>query len=413
MNENIFTDVSKRIDLLTDSMIELQKQLTSIPAICPSSGGTGEFRKAQLLIQYLKNSGFSNIQTFDAPDPKAENGVRPNVIARIPGTDSSFTVWIMSHLDIVSPGELKLWESDPYVVRIADGKLFGRGVEDNQQGVVASIFAAKALIEQGITPACNVGLLFVADEETGSEYGVGYLLNKHPELFSKNDIFIVPDAGNEEGSMIEVAEKSILWIRFKTLGKQCHGSMPQIGKNAHKAAAFLITKLQSLYRDFPESNPLFTPPISTFEPTKKDANVENINIIPGEDVFFYDCRIMPDVSVEKVIKKIASCCRKIEKQFGVAITYEFPQRADAAPPTPAESRVVTALKKGIKRVYNVEASAQGIGGGTVAAHLRRLGYHAAVWSKLDECAHQPNEYCKIENMVNDAKVMAHVMLMPG
>ena len=52
----------------------------------------------------------------------------------------------------------------------------------------------------------------------------------------------------------------------------------------------------------------------------------------------------------------------------------------------------------------------GIGGGTVAALFRHAGIPAACWAKLDETAHQPNEYCIIDNMVGDAKVFAHIML---
>ena len=68
------------------------------------------------------------------------------------------------------------------------------------------------------------------------------------------------------------------------------------------------------------------------------------------------------------------------------------------------------LGKAIKNVYRIDAKAQGIGGGTVAAIFRRLGYHAAVWSTLDDLAHQPNEYCRITNLIGDAKVFAHCAL---
>ena len=51
----------------------------------------------------------------------------------------------------------------------------------------------------------------------------------------------------------------------------------------------------------------------------------------------------------------------------------------------------------------------GIGGGTVAAELRNEGFHAAVWSTLDEQAHMPNEYCRIANIIADAKTMIHLM----
>jgi succinyl-diaminopimelate desuccinylase len=68
------------------------------------------------------------------------------------------------------------------------------------------------------------------------------------------------------------------------------------------------------------------------------------------------------------------------------------------------------LRAAIKEVYKKEATASGIGGGTVAAIFRRSGYEAACWSRVDETAHQPNEYCHIENMVGDAKIFAHVCL---
>jgi len=69
--------------------------------------------------------------------------------------------------------------------------------------------------------------------------------------------------------MIEVAEKSILWLKVRTLGKQAHGSTPEKGINSFKAASFLITELQQLYKTFGKKEQLFSPPISTFEPTKK------------------------------------------------------------------------------------------------------------------------------------------------
>jgi succinyl-diaminopimelate desuccinylase len=65
---------------------------------------------------------------------------------------------------------------------------------------------------------------------------------------------------------------------------------------------------------------------------------------------------------------------------------------------------------GIKAVYKVKPKPIGIGGGTVAAIFRREGYHAAVWAKIFESAHQPNEYALISNIIGDAKVFAHVCL---
>jgi succinyl-diaminopimelate desuccinylase len=90
--------------------------------------------------------------------------------------------------------------------------------------------------------------------------------------------------------------------------------------------------------------------------------------------------------------------------FNVTIEISTEQKEQAAPPTTVDAPVVKKLAAAIKEVYGIQAKAQGIGGGTVAAIFRRLAYPVAVWSTLDDLAHQPNEYCRISNMMNDAKV---------
>jgi len=81
--------------------------------------------------------------------------------------------------------------------------------------------------------------------------------------------------------------------------------------------------------------------------------------------------------------------------------------------TPVDAPVVKALSAAIQTVYGVKARPIGIGGGTVGAYLRNDGFDAVVWSRMDETAHQPNEYCKLENLTGDACVMAALMLGAG
>jgi len=66
--------------------------------------------------------------------------------------------------------------------------------------------------------------------------------------------------------------------------------------------------------------------------------------------------------------------------------------------------------RSVRKVYNVDARPKGIGGGTVAAYLRRLGWPVVVWARQDETAHQPNEYVWIPNLLGDAKVFADLMI---
>ncbi|NPU83067.1 MAG: M20 family metallo-hydrolase [Syntrophaceae bacterium] len=409
MRQDTFQRISARIDRYEADMIRLQAELTAIPALAPENGGDGEYRKSRRLKELLEEYGFPEVREINAPDERVSDGVRPNLVTLIPGrTDRR--VWILSHMDIVPPGELSFWDGDPYTVRVRDGKVFGRGTEDNQQDLVASVFAAKAFLDEGVVPEAAMGLAFVADEETASHKGLDYILQSPDNPFRRDDLLVVPDSGNEDGSLIEIAEKSILWLRLETIGKQCHASRPDMGLNAFRAASHLVVRLNGLHDRFEAVDPLFNPPRSTFEPTRKDANVPNVNTIPGEDVFYLDCRILPQYDLSEVEAVIRSMADEIEKSFGVSISIAPVQRIQSPPATPASSPVVSALKNAIRDVYAVSATPQGVGAGTVAAFFRAAGYPVAVWSRCRYMAHQPNEYCLLSSMTGNAKVFAHLVL---
>jgi len=401
------------IDSHADEATNLMKKLIPFKSLGPLNGGPGEIKTARFILNFLKQIGMDAVENYPAPDPAAEGGERPNIIGRIPGKDRSRTVWIMSHMDVVPEGDVSKWDTDPFEAVVKDGKIFGRGTEDNHQGLVSSLMLAKALMKTKVEPAINIALVFMADEETGSIFGAQYLMDNHRDLFSKNDLFIIPDAGEPDGSMIEVAEKSILWFKFVTKGKQVHASLPAKGNNAYRAASYLVVALDRLHQIFDASDDVFDVPECTFEPTKKEANVPNVNTIPGEDVFYLDCRILPQYSIEKVTEEVEKICKEIEDKFKVSISFDFAQKEQAAPATSVNAPIVLALKKAIHNVLHIEAQAQGIGGGTVAAIIRRAGFDAAVWSTIDDLAHQPNEYCVLINLLNDAKVFADVCLQDG
>lgn len=394
-----------KIDSLKDDALELHSKLVSIPAIGPANNGKGEKDKADYLTSYLKEHGFEEVKSYNSPDDRVECGYRPNLVTVIPGQDRSKTLWIISHMDVVPVGDLSLWSTDPFTL-VQDGDaIYGRGTEDNHQGLVSSVIAARALKECGMTPGCNVGLIFVSDEETGSEHGLDYILKEHEDLFNKKDLFLVPDFGAPDSSMVEISEKSTLWLKVTVEGKQCHASTPEYGVNSLVAAAAMIVEIPELHFQFDEQDELFSPPFSTFVPTKKEANVENVNTMPGKDVFYIDCRVLPTYKLEDVIEQVEGMGNYVAEEFGVKVTVEIDNKNQAVPQTPVDAEIVEKTIFAIKEVYGVDATPRGIGGGTVAAHLRERGYQAVVWSTLLNQAHQPNEKGSLANTLGDAKVM--------
>ncbi len=392
-----------------DRVVALQTALTACRALGPDNGGQGEMEKACFIEACLRACGVSDLVRLDAPDPRVESGVRPNLIARFSGTTSR-TLWLFAHTDVVPPGDISAWSSDPWTVYRTGDVLYGRGVEDNQQAIVSMLLLAEELSASGITPALSLGLVFMADEETGSAYGLRHILAASPELFHADDYYIVPDGGSPHGDSIELAEKGQLWVKVVVKGAQCHASTPQKGRNAFVAASAMVLACQEqLHAVFHARDTLYDPPYSTFVPSKHEANVPNINTVPGEDIFYMDCRLLPQVTVDAVLAQLRVVAADIEQQYGVHIETSIVQRQNATS-SPMSHPVVMALQEAVAHVYAVQARPIGIGGATVAAFLRERELPAAVWSCIDNSCHAPNEHASITSTIKDAQVFAHILM---
>ena len=406
MKEKIF----EAVESLVPEMVSLLSELVAIPAVSPLDGGDGEYNKAQFLLNKLKELGFNCAEVYNSEDPAAKFGVRPNIVLKIPGRTQK-RLWIVSHMDVVPEGDRGLWQTDPFKALVKDGRVYGRGACDNCQELVSSLYAAVALKELGITPEYEVCLAFVADEEVGSVHGIQYLIKQG--LFGPDDLVVVPDGGNENGDFIEVAEKSICWIEFTIEGKQVHASRPEQGNNACRAAnEFSVSLDNALHNAFPDTDKIFIPPVSTFEPTRRCANVANINTVPGREVFCFDCRVLPNIQLKDVFKVIDAVAKDVRDKLGVKISYKFMQNEQAPLPTPTDAPVVLLLKDALKRTLGLEPVVGGVGGGTCAAYFRKAGIPAVVWCQEADVAHMPDEYADIAHMTNEAKVFALMMTGP-
>ncbi|MGD0318784.1 MAG: M20 family metallo-hydrolase [Nitrososphaerales archaeon] len=406
---DVLSRLSSDIDRDAGKAQDFFVRMLRVNAVNPRMGGPGEIDRANLIQSFLEGEGFE-VSRVDAPDSGYKRGVRPNICTRVEGEDKSKTLWFLAHMDTVPEGSRELWNSDPFEPRIEDGKIFARGAEDNGQSLVSSLFALRELKSLGERLPFNVGAWFVADEECGSNYGVKYLL-EHSH-FRPGDLIVVPDAGSPSGTDIEIAEKNLLWFKVTTRGKQVHASLPAKGKNAHRLGMKLALALdESLHRRYPKRNDLFDDPSSTFEPTKIDPNVPNVNTIPGLDAFYFDCRVLPEYSLDSVLSDIRSSLRDLAKEHGADASLEIVQRDDAGPATSPTSEIARLVEKAVARMTRKRPRFVGIGLRTVGNFFRDRGIPTVVWSTVDDVPHEPNEYSRVASLISDAKVFAAIPLL--
>lgn len=391
-------------ELSDDEFIkEVARRIIPVRSISPESGGVGEKDRADEICRILDELGYSSYKRYDVADKSSH--MRSNIVLTVGSHADTF--WIIPHIDTVPIGDPALWTKPPFEVTEEGDRLYGRGTSDNGQAVFLSLLLLKNIDPEVLK--YTLGFAFVADEEMGSTYGIQYLMDK--DIFKQNDLIVVPDAGTSDGLQIEIAEKSILWVRFKITGKQYHASMPYLAINANRASMKFFLKLdEALHTRFDASNAIFSPPVSTFEPTRHDRNVDNINTIPGTEIQYLDCRVLPKYDLDTVIDFIDQQIRDFQRESHATISYEFVQREQAPIPTRMDAPVVQELKNAIKELRGAEPSAVGIGGGTCAAFFRKKGFDAVVWSTtIPEVAHQADEYVQISHILLDRDVIMKIV----
>ena len=135
----------------------------------------------------------------------------------------------------------------------------------------------------------------------------------------------------------------------------------------------------------------------------------NVNTIPGREVFYIDCRVLPCYSLEEVLSAFRALGDEVAGTYGVRVEVEPFMQEPAAAPTPEDSAVVSSLKKAVKEVLGVNCTCGGIGGSPVAVNFRERGVPAVVWSLIFENCHAPNEAARISFAIKEAQVYASML----
>ena len=156
---------------------------------------------------------------------------RPDLIARLKGDGNSAPLLLYGHADVVSTENQK-WTHPPFSGELIDGYIWGRGALDMKSGVAMLISAFIRAKELGTSLPGDVILAVVSDEEAGGDFGVRFLVEKHPDLF-EGVRYALGEFGGFTLRMggkcfypIQVAEKQICWMKVITRGRGGHGSLP-------------------------------------------------------------------------------------------------------------------------------------------------------------------------------------------
>lgn len=251
---------------------------------------------------------------------------------------------LSAHTDVV-PVDGQTWDSDPFTLREADGRLYGRGTCD-MKGFLACVLAAVPDYKRRKlkTP---IHLAFSYDEEIGC-LGVRPMIAEFGKTLPKPRLAII---GEPTSMQVVDAHKGPIRWQVEVSGRAVHSSMSHLGVNAISYAARLITELERMAAELKAlaRDDRFDPPYATLQVTKLEGGTAS-NIIPVNCRFGFEVRAIPGLdpdSIERRIRAFAETeclpeMRSIAPESAITIT-----RANSVPPfgVDASSEIVALTLK--------------------------------------------------------------------
>jgi succinyl-diaminopimelate desuccinylase len=406
--------ICRNIEQIQDEMISFLQDLVRIPTVNPP----GELYRegAELIGNQLKRFGYDThyIVAEGLKEHTAEHP-RVNVFGRMKGSTTRPSLHFNGHFDVVPVG--KGWTRDPFAASIEDGKMYGRGVSDQKAGIAASIFAVEAVRRAGLKLHGTVEQSGTVDEESGGFAGVAHLARQGWLGKEKNDYVIITEPTDTDH--IYLGHRGVYWFKVTTHGRIAHGSMPHLGVSA---IDHLADFLHGVTHDLKPKLAARKTEVPVQPPKSRYASI-NVNAVFGgqpehgtqtpcvadSSGAIFDRRFLTEEAFEEVRGEIAEMLERY-RAANPEFQYTLEDLMVVHPvQTDKNCDLVQTLAGCIEQVAGREAIYAASPGTYDQKHVVRIANVAqcvAYGPGLLAQAHLPDEFCRIDDIVASAKVMA-------
>jgi len=225
-------------------------------------------------------------------------------------------VCLAGHVDVVPPGPVEGWTSDPFVATEREGYLYGRGASDMKGPLAAMIVAAERFVAAHPGHAGSVALLLTSDEEGAAIDGTVAVVDALQSRGETIDACIVgePTSTRILGDTIKNGRRGSLGGALMVKGVQCHIAYPERGRNPIHAALPALTELVSVEWD--RGNEHFPP--TSFQFSNVRAGTGIANVIPGLLEVLFNVRFSPESTVDGIKARVHEILDRHGLEYDVA-----------------------------------------------------------------------------------------------
>jgi len=267
--------------------IELLCDLVRRQSITPEDAGC-----QALLIERLEACGFvcETMVFGDVTNLWARRGTASPVLC------------FAGHTDVVPPGDLTDWSSDPFVPTFKDGLVYGRGTADMKSGLASMIVAIEQFLANNMEHKGSLALLITSDEEGRARDGTLKVMGLLTARDETIDWCVIGEPSSEKSlaDLVRVGRRGSLSGMLTVKGIQGHVAYPQLADNPIRRFAPVLAELHDTEWD--RGNEYFPP--TSFQVVEIQSGIGAPNVTPAELTARFNFRYSTEWNHESLKKRV-------------------------------------------------------------------------------------------------------------
>ena len=275
---------------------------------------TKEKELAEYILQEMKKAGFD--EAFIDP--------LGNVIGKI-GSGKNIIAFD-AHIDTVYPGDLSLWDFNPFEPQVKDGMIWGRGAVDQEGGMASMLTAARVIKELNLNSKFSIYFTGTVMEEDCDGLCWQYIIREDkivPELV----VLTEPTNMN-----IYRGHRGRMEMQVFVQGRSCHASAPERGVNAIYKISRIALEIEKLnehlrYDDFLGKGTIAATEVHFTGPSQC--------AIPDSAYLHLDRRLTQGENKEIAVEEVKEACQLVGESDAriQVLTYNEPSYTGLVYPT--------------------------------------------------------------------------------
>ena len=378
----------------TLNQLQLAKELIRFPSITPVDAGIMKF-----LEKKLKRLGFkTKILEFK------ERGFKPvkNLYARFGNKSPNFCY--AGHLDVVPPGNIKDWTTNPFRPSIKRGHLIGRGANDMKSSIAAFVSAVSKFLSKNKKFDGSISLLITGDEEGDAVNGTKKVVEFLRKKREKINFCLVgePTNPNVLGEMIKIGRRGSLTGKLIIFGLQGHVAYPSRANNPSTTIVNILKELKEI--KFDKGTKDFQP--TNLEVTKININNTADNVIPATAEATFNIRFNNKHSSNSLKKKLNKIFRKMTKKHKSKFKIEYRVSGEAFLTKPNKTTFM--IQNIIKKITKLKPKLSTTGGTSDLRFIRTI-CPGLEFGLVGKTMHKVDEAVSLKDLKNLTKIYESIL----